>query len=212
MQRNISALVNGVQTATGAVHAAASEIAAGHHDLGRRTESQAASLEETAAGLAALTSTVGHTAAKVTEASGLAAEARTIAVRSGTVVHDVVREGGHITEDTFDWYAQDTTGTVWYMGEDTKELENGHVVSTEGSWEAGVDGAKPGILIPGTPVVGQVYRQEYYACVAEDKGEVLALSTLMDVEPWPEPRPSNHLGTVSEHPTAHLHRVDGTER
>ena len=63
---------------------------------------------------------------------------------------------------TYDWFAQDKKGTVWYFGEDTKEYENGEVVSTKGSWEAGVDGAKPGIIMPADPKVGQSYHQEYY--------------------------------------------------
>jgi hypothetical protein len=67
------------------------------------------------------------------------------------------------------------------MGEDTKELQGGVVTSTEGSWEAGVDGAKPGIVVPGSPTVGLSYRQEYYACHAEDYGEVLALDATADV-------------------------------
>ena len=97
-----------------------------------------------------------------------------------TVVHDVVREDGEITEDTFDWYAQDRDGNVWYFGEDTKAFDNGHV-STEGSWEAGVDGAKPGIAVEGQPQVGDAYRQEYYAGVAEDRGEVLSLTESVQV-------------------------------
>jgi hypothetical protein len=52
-------------------------------------------------------------------------------------------EGDMLIERTYDWFAQDDKGTVWYFGEDTKEYENGEVVSTEGSWEAGVDGANP---------------------------------------------------------------------
>jgi hypothetical protein len=62
------------------------------------------------------------------------------------VVHDLVTEQGETVEDTLDWYAQDSDGNVWYLGEDTKEYENGKVVSTEGSWEAGVDGAQAGII------------------------------------------------------------------
>jgi hypothetical protein len=93
-----------------------------------------------------------------------------------TVVHDAESgPDGDVIEDTYDWYAQDTSGAVWYFGEDTKELSGGDVVSTEGSWEAGVDGAKPGTLIPAAPMVGQTYRQEYSSCVAEDMGEVLAV-------------------------------------
>jgi hypothetical protein len=71
-----------------------------------------------------------------------------------TVVHDVVREHGELVENTFDWYAQDVCGNVWYLGEKTKEYENGEVVSTAGSWEAGVDGAMAGVIMPADPQVG----------------------------------------------------------
>ena len=91
------------------------------------------------------------------------------------VIHDVVTEDGEIVEDTFDWYAQDSEGNIWYLGEDTKELENGKVTSTRGSWEAGVDGAQAGVLLPGEPQVGTAYREEYYEGEAEDAAEVVSL-------------------------------------
>jgi hypothetical protein len=91
------------------------------------------------------------------------------------VVHDVVTQDGEVFEDTFDWYAQDAEGNVWYLGEDTKEFENGKVTSTEGSWEAGVDGAQAGVVVPAEPRVGMTYRQEYYKGEAEDSAEVLSL-------------------------------------
>ena len=91
-----------------------------------------------------------------------------------TVVHDRVYEEGVLTEDTFDWYAQDKQGNVWYFGEDTKELdENGNVVSTEGSWQAGVNGAEPGIIMLADPEKGDKYQQEFAAGVAEDMAQVL---------------------------------------
>jgi len=91
------------------------------------------------------------------------------------VVHDLATdEKGRPVEDTYDWYAQDADGNIWYLGEDTKEFENGKVVSTAGSWEAGVDGAEPGIAIPAHPEPGLAYRQEYYAGKAEDNGAILA--------------------------------------
>jgi hypothetical protein len=98
-----------------------------------------------------------------------------------TVVHDVVTEDGEVVEDTHDWYAQDADGNVWYLGEDTKEFEDGEVKSTEGSWEAGVDGAEAGILLPGEPEVGMTYRQEYYEGEAEDAGEILSLDEWVEV-------------------------------
>jgi hypothetical protein len=92
------------------------------------------------------------------------------------VVRDSVWVNRVLVEDTYDWYAQDVEGNVWYMGEDTKEYENGEVVSTAGSWEAGVDGAKPGIIMWADPQVGKTYRQEYYVGEAEDMAKVISLS------------------------------------
>ena len=92
-----------------------------------------------------------------------------------TVVHDVVSERGELVENTFDWYAQDVCGNVWYLGENTKEYENGEVVSTAGSWEHGVDGAMAGVVVPGDLQVGLTYRQEYYAGEAEDTGKIMSL-------------------------------------
>jgi hypothetical protein len=91
------------------------------------------------------------------------------------VVHDIVTEDGQVTEDTYDWYAQDSEGNLWYMGEDTKEYEKGKLKSTEGSWQAGVDGAQPGIILPAHPKPGMTYREEYYAGQAEDGAEILSL-------------------------------------
>ena len=93
-----------------------------------------------------------------------------------TVVHDQVFVKGELVEDTFDWFAQDSAGNIWYFGEDTKELESGQVVSTEGSWQAGVNNAKAGIFMPATPTVGQVFKQEDANKVAEDCFEILSLS------------------------------------
>ncbi len=91
------------------------------------------------------------------------------------IVRDTVTLDGEIIEDTLDWYAQDADGTVWYLGEDTAEFENGEVSTREGSFEAGVDGAQAGVIMPASPDMGMTYRQEYYEGEAEDHGEVLAL-------------------------------------
>lgn len=91
------------------------------------------------------------------------------------VIHDVVREDGKIIENTFDWYGQDSGGTLWYLGEFTREYENGVPVNTEGSWEYGVDGAQAGVLIPANPKPGCRYRQEYLEGVAEDHAAILAV-------------------------------------
>jgi hypothetical protein len=94
------------------------------------------------------------------------------------VVHDQVFENGQLKEDTYDWYAQDRAGNVWYMGEDTREYRNGAVASTEGSWESGKDGARAGIVMWGDPAkhMGELYRQEYRADVAEDMGRIVSLN------------------------------------
>ena len=90
------------------------------------------------------------------------------------VVRDRAFVGGELVEDTFDWYAQDRQGNVWYFGENTKEYENGQVVSTAGSWKAGRDGARAGIVMKAHPRVGDTYYQEYAPGVAEDQATVLS--------------------------------------
>jgi hypothetical protein len=100
---------------------------------------------------------------------------------TATVVHDQVFVDGQLAEDTFDWFAQDRWGNVWYLGEDTKEYDGGEVVSTEGSWEAGVDGALPGIVMLGDPRVRDAYRQEFYEGEAEDMAGVIAVDESVTV-------------------------------
>jgi hypothetical protein len=97
------------------------------------------------------------------------------------VVHDVVSLKGEPIEITDDWYAQDSEGNVWYLGEDTAEYEDGKVVSREGSFEAGVDGAQAGIIMPANPEPGLTYRQEYYEGEAEDFAKVLDLDSTATV-------------------------------
>jgi hypothetical protein len=97
---------------------------------------------------------------------------------STTVIHDTLRLNGKIAEKTIDWYAQDKRGNVWYFGEDTKELDaNGKVISTEGSWQAGVNGARAGIYMPAHATIGPTWRQEYYKGHAEDRFTILAFHT-----------------------------------
>lgn len=91
------------------------------------------------------------------------------------VVHDQVTVDGEVIEDTYDWYAQDLEGNVWYFGEDSSEIEDGEVVSKEGSWEAGARGALPGIIMLAKPAAGESYRQEYLFGEAEDMAEVISL-------------------------------------
>lgn len=108
-------------------------------------------------------------------------ETKTVAGVEATVVHDQVYVDDVLAEDTFDWYAQDQGGNVWYLGEDTKEYENGVVVSTEGSWEAGVNGAQAGIVMLADPKKGDAYAQENAPDVAEDQARVTNLNESVTV-------------------------------
>ena len=101
---------------------------------------------------------------------------------TSTVVRDTVSEHGRAVERTDDWYAQDKQGNVWYMGEDSFELQNGHFVKASDSWKSGVNGAKPGIIMPAHPRPGDAYRQEYYPPgKALDEARVLRLTGTMTV-------------------------------
>ena len=91
------------------------------------------------------------------------------------VVRDRAFIAGELVEDTRDWYAQDRRGNVWYFGENTKEYEDGKVVSTDGSWRAGRDGARAGIVMLARPRVGDSYSQEYAPGEALDQATVLRL-------------------------------------
>ena len=100
-----------------------------------------------------------------------------------TVVHHLSYEDGLLIEDTYDWFAQDADGNVWYFGEDTKELdENGNVISTEGSWEAGVDNAEPGIIMLAEPKKGKKYQQENAPDIAEDMAQVIGFEDSLCVQ------------------------------
>jgi hypothetical protein len=95
-----------------------------------------------------------------------------------TVVHDRHFEDDVLVEDTLDYYAQDVSGNIWYFGEDSKELDaKGHVISTHGSWRAGVNGAAPGLIMEARPKAGDRYYQELAAGVAEDMANVRSLSS-----------------------------------
>jgi len=96
-------------------------------------------------------------------------------------VHDSVFTNGALTEDTLDWFAQDREGNVWYFGENTAELENGLITTISGTFMAGVNGDKPGIVMKAHPAVGDFYRQEFSLGNAEDYGETLSLNTSVRV-------------------------------
>jgi len=102
---------------------------------------------------------------------------------AATEVHDRVYLAGSLIEDTYDWFAQDSAGNVWYLGEDTKQYSNGQVIGTEGTWQWGVHGATPGIIMWGdaAAALGKVYRQELDRGVAEDFGKVVALNETVTV-------------------------------
>ena len=93
---------------------------------------------------------------------------KTILGVNATVVCDVATHNGTVLESTEDWYAQDRAGNVWYLGERTAAFEDG-TVDTSGSWQAGVGGAIPGIVMNADPQVGDTHRQEYWPGQAEDQ-------------------------------------------
>ena len=111
----------------------------------------------------------------VTDVFAITDQTKLIEGVNARVIHDQVFRGGNLVEDTFDWFAQDADGNVWYFGEDTKELDHGTVVSTEGSWEAGVNKANAGIFMPAHPAVGDFFKQEDAKNVAEDCTRILDL-------------------------------------
>jgi hypothetical protein len=94
------------------------------------------------------------------------------------VVRDTVSSRGKPIERTFDWYAQDNQGNVWYFGEDAREYHHGKFVKAPDSWESGVNGAQPGIIMPGNPQTGEAYRQEYYPGHAMDQARVVGHRTI----------------------------------
>jgi hypothetical protein len=97
------------------------------------------------------------------------------------VVRDVARSAGELVEATFDWYAQDSGGSIWYLGEATKSYADDGTVSTEGSWRHGRNGAQAGLLVPAKPRVGCGYREEYLEGVAEDRAAILAKTEALRV-------------------------------
>jgi hypothetical protein len=98
------------------------------------------------------------------------------------VVHDNLYLRGRLAERTTDWYTQDSRGNVWYFGEATAEVDrSGRVTSTEGSWQAGLDGARPGIFMPAQPRRGQSFRQEFYKGHAEDHFRIVSVSAPVQV-------------------------------
>lgn len=102
-------------------------------------------------------------------------ETRVIQGVTCAVITDLVEENGETIEDTIDWYAQDIHGNVWYFGELAENYVDGQLNNLAGSWTAGVDGAKAGIIIRAVPRIGEVYREEFSLGNAEDMAETLKL-------------------------------------
>ena len=91
-------------------------------------------------------------------------------VRTRVVLDVLRRTDGSVAEKTHDWYADDRDGNVWYFGERTATYdERGHVESREGSWQAGVDGARAGLIMPADPHPTDAFRQEFSRGHAEDQ-------------------------------------------
>jgi hypothetical protein len=96
-------------------------------------------------------------------------------------VHDTVLTDGELTEDTLDWFAQDRNGNVWYFGENTEELTGGRPFSLDGTFTAGIDGAKAGIVMKAHPAPTDFYRQEFALDNAEDYASVASLGETVSV-------------------------------
>ncbi len=109
-------------------------------------------------------------------------ETKTVMGVETVVYWDRVWIDDQIYEDTRDWLAQDKEGNVWYFGEEVDNYEDGVIVNHNGSWEAGVDGAQPGIWMIANPQVGDLYRQELYAGEAEDMALVMSLDETVSSE------------------------------
>ncbi len=107
-------------------------------------------------------------------------DTRTIMGVRCIIVHSVVTEKGKLDEETYDWFAQDKQGNVWYFGEDTKEMHNGKF-NPEGSWEAGVGKNQPGMIMPAQTAPGPPFRQEYSPGNAEDMSQIVAVKETMSV-------------------------------
>lgn len=108
-------------------------------------------------------------------------EPKTILGVAATVVRDRVYLDGELVEDTHDWFAQDRSGNVWYLGEEVRNYEDGVFANADGSWEAGRDGATAGILMGADPRIGDVYQQEHAEGVAEDMARVVSLKKTVSV-------------------------------
>ncbi len=98
------------------------------------------------------------------------------------VVEEVEMEDGELVEISRNFLAYcRETGDIFYFGEDVDDYEDGEIVGHGGAWRAGVDGAEPGILHLGTPLLGARYFNEIAPGVALDQAEVVSLDTTLTV-------------------------------
>src|SRR5438132_10112333 len=123
-----------------------------------------------------------------------------------TEVHDVVYLDGELAEDTLDWYAQDNQGNVWYFGDSTAEFEDGRPATVEGSFTAGVNGDKPGIIMEAHSVPGDFYRQEFALANAEDNALVVSLDATVNVRAGLFPHCVKPKDTTPLEPHAREHK------
>lgn len=112
---------------------------------------------------------------KVDKTAEVIRETRVVMGVRCVVVTEIGLVDGTLREKAHGWFAQHKDGSVWFFGEDAKEFLPGGRVTTAGSWEAGVNGAQPGVVMPGRLTVGFRYRQEYLRGVAEDVAEISSL-------------------------------------
>jgi hypothetical protein len=205
MLRKLISAVGGVLIAAGVVGIA---VAGGGHHLGRARDTAAAPVFDPGnftAG-APVTNTyfplpIGRTLTYTGIKDGqtqrdvvtITGQTKTILGIRATVVHDEADHNGTLLEKTDDWYAQDDQGNVWYLGEDTAAYGKNGKVDTTGSWQAGVNGAVPGIIMEGNPQVPDAYRQEFLAGQAEDTAWIVDLGGTVTV---PYGRVRNVLTTL----------------
>jgi hypothetical protein len=110
-------------------------------------------------------------------------QTRVVAGVTTTVVVETARLNDRTIEIAENWFAQDREGNVWYFGETTQDYdyETGAPTSTAGSWEAGVDGARPGIVMKAHPAPGDTYYQEFAPGVAQDMASVISVTRRVTV-------------------------------
>lgn len=108
-------------------------------------------------------------------------ETKVVAGVTCLAVRDTVTINGRVAEETTNWFAQHKDGTVWHFGAAAREISPGGLVTTDGSWEAGINGAEPGIVMPAQPKPGDPFRQQYARNIAEDMIQIIATNETVTV-------------------------------